>query len=232
MSTWTEKKSEFQGRYNQITTSWNQVETSKQNIKGAFERAIKKGAQLTTDEKNNLQNGLRQIFDTLKNHEALVRDVNSFVQANLIDSVTSNTANVSSIHNEISTLKDKIETTKSDYETAVSRRQSVEEPRKNLSNYQGFSGLIAFDRPLKKYSVAILLGFGVFMILVGTLMLRDIFTSSPASSNIYSMGLNTNFGESQEIFSMANIATMIGGMIFFFAVMGIFAYTGYFGKRL
>jgi hypothetical protein len=181
---------------------------------------------------NNLQNGLRQIFDTLKNHEALVRDVNSFVQANLIDSVTSNTANVSSIHNQISTLKDKIETTKSDYETAVSRRQSVEEPRKNLSNYQGFSGLIAFDRPLKKYSVAILLGFGVFMILVGTLMLRDIFTSSPASSNIYSMGLNTNFGESQEIFSMANIATMIGGMIFFFAVMGIFAYTGYFGKRL
>jgi hypothetical protein len=232
MSTWTEKKSEFQGRYNQITTSWNQVETSKQNIKDAFERSIKKGAQLTTDEKNSLQNGLRQIFDTLKNHEALVRDVNSFVQANLINSVTSNTANVSSIHNEISTLKDKIETTKSDYETAVSRRQSVEEPRKNLSNYQGFSGLIAFDRPLKKYSVAILLGFGVFMILVGTLMLRDIFTTSPASSNIYSMGFNTNFGESQEIFSMANIATMIGGMIFFFAVMGIFAYTGYFGKRL
>jgi|LauGreDrversion4_2_1035121.scaffolds.fasta_scaffold54496_2 hypothetical protein len=232
MSTWTEKKSEFQGRYNQITTSWNQVETSKQNIQAMFERAIKKGAKLTSDEMNNLQNGLRQIFDTLKNHEALVRDVNSFVQSNLINSVTSNTTNVSSIHNEISTLKDKIETTKSDYETAVSRRQSVEEPRKNLSNYQGFSGLIAFDRPLKKYSVAILLGFGVFMILVGTLMLRDIFTSSPASSNIYNIGLNTNFGESQEIFSMANIATMIGGMIFFFAVMGIFAYTGYFGKRL
>lgn len=228
MSTWTEKKSEFQTRYNQITSAWENIETSKRNVQDTFEKAIRKGAKLSQEEKNNLQNGLRQIFDTLKNHESLVRDVNSFIQGNLISSVTSNTTSVSGLHNELSNLKDKIEATKSDYETAISRRQSVEEPRKNLSNYQGFSGLIAFDRPLKKYSVAVLLGFGVFMILVGTLMLRDIFTTSPASSNIYNTGFNGN----QEIFSMANITTMIGGIIFFFAVMGIFAYTGYFGKRL
>lgn len=232
MSTWSQKKTEFDGRRTQILRDWNTLTSKKEDIKNTIEQSVKSGANLTDQQKQNLQNGLRGIFDTIKNYEALVRDVNSFIKTNMISGVTTNINNVSSINSEISSLKDQIELTKSDYETAVSRRQSVEEPRKKLSPYQGFSGMIAFDRPLKKYSVAVLLGFGVFMILVGTLMLRDIFATSPASTNSFNTSFNGNMGNTQEMFSMANIATMVGGMVFFFAIMGIFAYTGYFGKRL
>jgi len=230
MTTWSEKKTVFETRKQQIDADWNTISSKKTDIKNAIENAIQTGAKMTTAQQTNLQNGLRGIFDTIKNYEGLVREMNQFIQENLITGVTTHVNTISTLNTEISSLKDKIEVTKGDYETAISRRQSIEEPRKKLSNYQGFSGLIAFDRPLKKYSVAVLLGFGVFMILVGTLMLRDVFTTSPASVNSFNTGLNTN--GSQEMFSMANIATMVGGMVFFFAIMGIFAYTGYFGKRL
>jgi hypothetical protein len=235
---WSDKRTEFDNRRQQILQKWanisNKVDIGA--IKNGLEQSIKSGGKLTTQQLSTMQTGIRSLFDTIREYELLVRDVNAYIQTNMLGSVTNNVNTIANMNQEISELKTKIQTMKSDYETAMSRRESIETPRKKISNYQGFSGLIAFDRPLKKYSVAILLAFGVFMIIVATMMLRDIFKDSPATStNIFSGYANTSLNSttgSASLFSPQNVVIMLGGMIFFFAVMGIFAYTGYLGKKL
>lgn len=232
---WSDKRTEFDNRRQQILQQWASISNKSDidAIKNGLEQSIKTGGKLTTQQLTTMQNGIRSLFDTIRAYELLVRDVNAYIQTNMLGSVTNNVNTIATMNNEISELKTKIQTMKSDYETALSRRESIEAPRKNISNYQGFSGLIAFDRPLKKYSVAILLAFGVFMIFIATMMLRDIFQGSPvntASTNLFS-AVNTA-ATSASLFSPQNVVIMLGGMIFFFAVMGIFAYTGYLGKKL
>lgn len=232
---WSDKRTEFDNRRQKILQQWASISNKADidTIKNGLEKSIKTGGKLTTQQLTTMQNGIRSLFDTIRSYELLVRDVNAYIQTNMLGSLTNNVNTIATMNNEISELKSKIQTMKSDYETALSRRESVEAPRRNISNYQGFSGLIAFDRPLKKYSVAILLAFGVFMIFIATMMLRDIFQGSPvntASTNLFS-AVNTA-ATSTSLFSPQNVVIMLGGMIFFFAVMGIFAYTGYLGKKL
>jgi hypothetical protein len=120
-----------------------------------------------------------------------------------------------------------VEQYKKDSETSKTRQASVETTRQTPSYYQGFSGRIGFTRPLKKLSIPILLGFGIMLLFLSGLLLKEFFVG-PQDVLTSGYGTESMLG----VFSDARFYAVLAGITFVSVVLGILAYTGRLGTNL
>jgi len=174
-------------------------------------------------------NTFSSIIEKEQQYSGLIRDltqkINQFAQnAN----ITEQLREVGQVSSDIATLEKELQNAKQDADTSRARQVQVEKPRENLSWYQGFGGQIGFTKPLHLTSVPILIGFGVFLLFLSGLLLREFF--SPA---IPSLIPNTyTAGSVFEFFTDSRFYAVLGGLFFVCVVLGILAWKGYFGYQL
>ena len=134
---------------------------------------------------------------------------------------------------KIVNLERELKNVKQDVETSKARQTDIETPRQNISYYQGFSGMIGFTRPIKLFSVPILIAFSLLLLFISGLILRDFFL--PAS-NGYTTGYNTGYGGSEggifSFFTDSRFYAVMGGAALVISVVAILAYSGKLGSKL
>jgi hypothetical protein len=143
--------------------------------------------------------------------------------------VTTPLRQVGVLRNDIVNLERELENVKRDVETSKARQTDIETPRQDISYYQGFSGMIGFKRPIRIVSVPILITFGLLLLFISGLILRDFFL--PASDG-YNIGYG---GSSDDIFSFftdSRFYAVMGGTALVISVVAILAYSGTLGSKL
>ena len=169
-----------------------------------------------------------QLVDLNKQYEQLNRDLTNAVK-NL--SNNSNIGNklktIGSLRNDIANLEKTLKDVSNDVDVSKKRKESLENPELNVSWYQGFSSKVGFIKPLHSISVPILIGFGIFLLIMSGLMLKEIIQFPGQSDNqIY------DSGSLFSLFSDSRLYTFIGAFSFVIVVLGILSYKGYFGKTM
>jgi hypothetical protein len=138
---------------------------------------------------------------------------------------------IGTLRNEIVNLERELKNVKQDAETSKARQTDVETPRQNISYYQGFSGMIGFTRPIKLFTVPILIGFSLFLLFISGLILREFFL--PASG--YNLGYGGYGGSEGGIFSFftdSRFYAVMGGVALVISVVAVLAYSGKLGSKL
>lgn len=133
---------------------------------------------------------------------------------------------VGELREQIKKLEKEMNHAKQDLDTSQTRQENVETPRQNISFYQGFGSILGFSKPLHVHSIPFLVGFGILMLFLSGLMLREFFSPSLGFASDYGDGGVLSF------FADSRFYSVLAGMTLVFVVMGILAYSGYLGKRL
>lgn len=136
---------------------------------------------------------------------------------------------VGELRQDIPRLEKELADTRLDLETANARQQNAIKPAEDTSFYQGFSATVGFTKPLHTYSVPILVGFGLLLLFLSGLMLRDFFM--PTAGNAYSTSLYAEGGVFS-LFTDSRFYSVASGAAFVFAVVGILSYAGFLGQTL
>lgn len=129
--------------------------------------------------------------------------------------------------NNIVQLEQEVAAAKQDADTSRTRQLSVEQPRQESTWYQGFGGKIGFNKPLKQISIPFLIGFGVLMLFLSGLLLREFFTPTEYYSSTV-ISSESVFS----VFSDSRFYAVAAGIVFIGVVLGVLSYSGYLGKKL
>jgi hypothetical protein len=136
---------------------------------------------------------------------------------------------VGELRQDIPRLEKELADTRLDLETAKARQQNADKPVDDTSFYQGFSAKVGFTKPLHTYSIPVLIGFGLLLLFLSGLMLRDFFT--PTIGNAYGSSVYDTDGVFS-LFTDSRFYSVASGATFVFAVVGILAYSGFLGQTL
>jgi hypothetical protein len=233
MATWAERKLQYQALVNQLNVQSTNAEIQRlvntlnvnltQYSRGGPGQNPGGQAQLTQ---------AQQSFSMLQDLEQAYVDLNKRISTDINQTVTSSDVDakqrmIGELQQEIATLQTEVEEYKKDADTSKTRQTSVETTRQTPSYYQGFSGRIGFTRPLKQMSIPILLGFGIMILFMSGLMLREFFISPDAS---FTTGLPDESVVS--LLTSSRFYAFLAGITFVGVVMGILAYTGRLGTNL
>ncbi len=136
---------------------------------------------------------------------------------------------VGALRDDIPRLEKELADTKQDLETAKARQENAIKPVEDTSFYQGFSSRVGFTKPIHTYSIPILIGFGILLLFMSGLMLRDF--SMPTAGNAYGSSLY-ELGGVFSLFTDSRFYSVAAGATFVFAVVGILSYSGFLGQKL
>ena len=143
--------------------------------------------------------------------------------------VQSKLEEIGTLRNEIVNLERELKNVKQDVETSKARQTDVETPRQNISYYQGFSGMIGFTRPIKLFTVPILIAFSLLLLFMSGLILREFFL--PASTG-YNTGYYGSEGGIFSFFTDSRFYAVMGGVALVISVVAVLAYSGKLGSKL
>jgi hypothetical protein len=136
---------------------------------------------------------------------------------------------VGALREDIPRLEKELADTKQDLETAKARQDNAIKPVEDTSFYQGFSSRVGFTKPIHTYSIPILIGFGLLLLFMSGLMLRDF--SMPVAGNAFGTS-GYDLGGVFSLFTDARFYSVAAGATFVFAVVGILSYSGFLGQKL
>ena len=136
---------------------------------------------------------------------------------------------VGELRQDIPRLEKELADTRLDFETAKARQQNATTPTEGTSFYQGFSATVGFTKPLHIYSIPILIGFGLLLLFLSSLMLRDFFM--PTAGAAYENSLYAAGGVFS-LFTDSRFYSVASGAAFVFTVVGIVSYSGFLGETL
>jgi hypothetical protein len=136
---------------------------------------------------------------------------------------------VGELRQSIPKLEKELADTRLDFETAKARQQNAIKPVEDTSFYQGFSSRVGFTKPIHTYSIPLLIGFGILLLFISGLMLRDFFTPTSGVANSLT-GYSTEGVFS--LFTDSRFYSVLAGAVFVFVVLGILAYSGFLGQTL
>jgi hypothetical protein len=119
----------------------------------------------------------------------------------------------------LSDLKKSLETINQEYDIAKSRQDSVKNADKEQSFFQGFSAMVGFTKPIKKLSVALLMGIGFFITIMCGIILRDHFSSSLDVASQYA-----DFSQLTEFTSSGQFKMALAGITITFMIFAIVTY--------
>jgi hypothetical protein len=230
-STFTEQKSDLDKTYtdSNITNKVTEMNTALERY--TSRAGISSSPDSTTDSNyNRAQEIFIHLSDGIKRYTEINKNLSKQI-ANMYGSsdIQSKLYQVGQIRQELPRLEKELKDTRNDLETSRARQENTDKPEQNLSFYQGFSSMVGFTRPIKKVSIPILIGFGILLLFLSGLMLREFFspaiTSSPLNAAYATGGVMSMFTDSR-FYSVLAGATLV------FVATGILAFYGYLGKTV
>jgi hypothetical protein len=204
----------------------------------------------------------RNLFNSLIQGQTLYAQLNSDM-TKMINNMTSagdvrnKLTQVGRLREGNNRLEEELKQVKREADTSKTRQDTVEHPRQQVSWYEGFGATIGFTKPLKVSSIPFLLAFGLMLLFMSALLLREFFSPTAGAVNTLNMdgtgifssvkgafsniqdsvgGLFSGFGESNgslfALFSNTRFYSLMSGI----ALVGVFvlvlALFGVFGKTL
>jgi hypothetical protein len=176
------------------------------------------------------ENSLRWLTSGIKQYQALNKRISDHIQNLVTDSnLRSKLSQVGQVQDDINRLEKELKIAKQELETSIARQQQVDKPATDQSFYQGFGARLGFTKPLHVYSIPFLVGFGIFILFLSGLLLRDFFgpsLGSVANTAVYDRAGIMSFFTDARFYSVAAGASLV------FAVVGVLAYAGQFGPTV
>jgi hypothetical protein len=126
-------------------------------------------------------------------------------------------------------LESELKNLKQDLDTSSIRQNNIQKPRQEVSWYQGIGAKLGFTRPLYVTTIPFLIGFGLFILFLTGLILRDFFTPATDYANTIPA---YNDGGVMALFTNTRFYGVAAGAILVFFIAIILALSGQLGKTL
>jgi hypothetical protein len=136
---------------------------------------------------------------------------------------------VGQLREEITSLEKELQHAKQDLDTSKTRQHEIEKPRQDISFYQGVSGWLGFTKPLQLRSIPFLVGFGLLLLFMSGLMMKEFF--KPVAGGVWETGYGATEGVGA-FFTDSRFYAVLAGISFVGAVLAILAYSGTLGKNV
>jgi hypothetical protein len=211
------------------------IQSQQDNLKAAFSRYVNRAGIAQTPGGDNVdytsaENSLRWLTSGLKQYQELNKRISEQIQFTVNDgNLRSKLSQVGQVQDDLNRLEKELKIAKQETDTSRARQQQVDKPVADQSFYQGFGAGLGFTRPLHVYSIPFLVGFGIFILFLSGLLLRDFFGPSlgPVTNTaVYDRAGITSF------FTDARFYSVLAGATLVFTVMGILAYSGRLGSTI
>jgi len=217
-------------RLDEQTTSKN-IQTIVSTMNGFIKKYTDKAGISSDPSSNPDYSSANKMFKNIQDYEASYIDLNShLIHAirNMSGSsdVENKLKNVGSIQQSIIKLEKEVEDANQDVDTSLTRQSVVEHPREEISWYQGFGGKLGFTKPLHQTSVAFMIGFGLLLFFLSTLILREFFI--PADG----IAPPSTDGGIFAVFTDSRFISTVSGVLLVMVVLLVLTFKGYVGKNL
>ena len=127
-------------------------------------------------EYNTAKRSFEYIMKYIECYELLARRLSELLNSSLSSqSSATNSNNIASLQTTVTNLTNDIKSQQIDLDIAQSRQQSVTNLDGNVSYYQGFAAKLGFVRPFKRFTIPILLTFGILFLFLSAIVLREYF---------------------------------------------------------
>jgi hypothetical protein len=238
MSTWDDFKKNIMTQKNNLDSSFSDTKITSNitQMNDAISRYTARGGISSAPDSSNDPdlNTAKTIFQSMTSgvKEYTKMNKNLSVQVGNIAGnadIQSKLQSVGTLRDEINKLGKELHVVKQDLSTSQTRQENVEKPRENISFYQGFSGMIGFTKPIHKNSIPFLIGFGILLLFLSGLILRDFFLPSAGSVSIFPGYME---GDVMSLFTDSRFYSVAAGVALVFTATGILAYSGKLGTSL
>lgn len=211
-------------------TTNSQIDTYTQNFNRAVSAYANNGGISPNPSVNQAVLDANQAIATLTANQQAYQEVIGQVTEK-IKTITTNSdvrtrlTTIGTLGGDVRNLQKTLNDAISDANTSQTRKESVENPDTKVSWYQGFASRIGVNKPLRQVSIPILIGFGILLLILSGLMLKEVFGSEYAEQPQYvdSDGLFALFTDSR-------LYSVLGAITLVIVVLGILSYKGYMGK--
>lgn len=234
MSTWQEQKKIFLERIENLESRYsekrinNLINEANTNLSQYISKAGMTTGTNSTDPGLIARNTFADLQIGIEQYTNLNKDITAAIYS------LTNSGDVSfklqqegSIQQEIPKLEKRLKEVRQDLETARTRQAQTQESPKHTSLYQGFSGKIGFTKPLKRSSIPFLIGFGILLLFLSSLLLKEFFISPSG----YAEALPAYSSEGiMTVFTDKRFLSFIGGVIFVVIATTVLVLMNYFGK--
>jgi hypothetical protein len=232
---WQEQKKIFEQRkatLDALTSDANidsLVDQLNTNIKEFSNRA---GVSPSAPGVNQYQQAAESSFVKLAEYQSeynlLNKDIAAYIQGQTASTdIQAKLKEIGTLQDDIAKAEKSLQDAKVDAETSKTRQSTVQHPERDLSWYQGFSGMIGFTKPLKLTSIPFLIGFGILFLFFSGLILKDFF--APSAGYASDLG---GYSSTFSIFTDARFYSVLAGITFVGVLIGLLAWRGYLGKRI
>ncbi len=236
MPTWDEMKKTYTQQKDAIfkRTSDKDIEALVGNMNAAISRYVNSAgiSSNPTNDPNYTQaeKSFNRLASDEKEHTRLNQTVSQAVK-NLTTSgdIQAKLQQVGQLREEITNLEKELQLAKQDLETSKTRQHEVEKPRQDISFYQGVSGWLGFTKPLQLRSIPFLVGFGLLLLFMSGLMMKEFF--KPVAGGVWETGYGATEGV-RTFFTDSRFYAVLAGIAFVGAVLGVLAYSGTLGKNV
>jgi hypothetical protein len=106
-------------------------------------------------------------------YQNLNKELSQIVREATPDDIGGSLQSVGTLQQDILRLKDDLKMATADAEVAADRESQIQQDPVVVSNYEGISAKVGFVKPLNHISVAILIGSGIFLIIVSILLFKE-----------------------------------------------------------
>ena len=227
MPTWDDIKRGLNDRKAQLdsSTTPTQIDNIRQSINSSIKRYADNAGISTDSTRNQAQVDANAAFNRLIQKEVdykrLIQDLTRSLKGFSDNSdIRSRLQRVGSLSNDIRHLESELVKAKDDSSVSMTRKEAVEYPDTKVSMYQGFGSRVGFTKPLHKISITILIGFGILLLILSGLMMKEVFNTDT----------HIDHGEIFSMFSDARLYSVLGAITLVIVVLGILSYNGYLGK--
>ena len=233
MATWNDIRSDLNARklilddattptkIGNITTLINSNIKTFANTAGISSDSTKNQAQVDATTNFN------RILDKELEYKELIKELTAQIKIFSGDAdITTKLTLIGTLGSDIRNLEVELKKVKQEASTSTTRKESIENPDMNVSWYQGFASSVGFSKPLHQISISILIGFGILLLILSGLMMKEIFGSG--SDELYVQSANSD--NLFSIFTDSRMYSVLGAITLVIVTLGILSYNGYMGK--
>jgi hypothetical protein len=212
-------------------TTDQRIQTTVSTMNEYIKKYTDKAGISSNPSSNPDYNNANSIFNKIQSFQSAYVQLNSALIKTIrsmsgSSDVENKLKNVGTIQQSIIKLEKEVEDAAQDADTSLTRQSVVERPREELSWYQGFGGKLGFTKPLHQTSVAFMIGFGLLLFFLSTLILREFFI--PANG----IAPPSTDGGIFSVFTDSRFISTVAGVLLVMTVLLVLTFKGYVGKNL
>jgi len=235
MSDWKGARSNFlaiKEKYD-TATSDEEIRKAMKIMNSAISNFINRGGVSTDPTKDTDYLLANKIFGSIQEHIKSYIQLNGNISKKINEltksgDIQTQLREVGSLQQNILKSKKELEDVTTDVDTSLARQYAVETPRQGISWYQGFSSKLGFVKPLHHTSVAFMIGLGVLLLFLSTLMLKEFFSTSDGAIPQGESG----FGDIFSVFTDTRFISALMGVSIALVIVIVLTIKGYLGKNL